>query len=288
MGGADRTDSGRTASGQTSAGQTDPGQTDPGQTGAEPKGADRADEHEPDQPRPAPRAAEIDAFLDGLAESITRTAPPQTHATLCLSGPPRCGKTRVARALARQTGMHLLETDKLRDALYAGRAEPDKRRVTKYLYRRILLRWPRGLIIEGTVLMDAPCTLPRWVQARGLPFVAIGYSNGSVAGKTRDLLAFRATHPCWTHQVMDDAGVTRLARQIRRRSGDIRAFCAAHDLPYFDLDSARFHPEVDRIAAAILPLLERPDAARPGWAARLEAWRDRLAVTIRAGDRPER
>lgn len=222
---------------------------------------------------PPPGRDAIRTYLDMLFARIDAAQPPELPTTL-ISGAIRCGKTRVAQRLAAATGLVRLETDEIRNALVTGLSERDKRRVVKYVYRRLLMRFPRGLLVDGTALMDDPCELPLWARRRGLLFFTIGYSEGSVADKTRDLLAFRAQNRCWTHKAMDDAGVPRLARQIIRRSKQLQTYCAAHDLPYHHLDSGQFYRERDRIAAEIERIVRARDTDAPsGLMARLKLWR---------------
>ncbi|MCC5962457.1 MAG: hypothetical protein JJU09_04955 [Rhodobacteraceae bacterium] len=235
---------------------------------------------------PPPDRAAIRAYLDSLTTRIADERPPDLPSVL-ISGAIRCGKTRVARQVCNATRLVRLETDHLRNALILGLSERDKRRVAKYVYRQILLRHPRGLLIDGTALMDAPCELPLWARRRGILFLAIGYSEGRVPDKTRDLLAFRASNPCWTHKMTDDAGVKRLARQIIQRSKEVREFCAAHELPYFHLDSGQFDAERDRVAREIESQIRRHHAqtAPSGVMARLISWR---RAWFTAGDPPAR
>ena len=220
----------------------------------------------------APDRDAIRAYLDTLFARIDAAHPPDLPTTL-ISGAIRCGKTRVAQRLAEATGLVRLETDEIRNALITGLSEPDKRRVVKYVYRRLLLRFPRGVLIDGTALMDDPCELPLWACQRGMLFFTIGYSEGTVADKTRDLLAFRSQNRCWTHKLTDDAGVPRLARQIIRRSKQLHAYCAAHDLPYHHLDSGQFYRERDRIATEIEGVVRAHAKDAPsGLMARLKFW----------------
>ncbi|TVP73229.1 MAG: hypothetical protein EA339_03835 [Rhodobacteraceae bacterium] len=234
-------------------------------------------------PMPQPPAAKtappgqrtITTYLQGLSEQIAAAGPPALPSVL-ISGTMRCGKTRVARALAARTGHVIVETDQIRNALYGNCNEADRRRVMKYTFRKLLLRWPKGILVEGTALMDTPCELPIWAHRRGLKFVTIGYSDGSAEAKTRDLLAFRATHQCWTRKVMDDAGVARLARKILNRSKELEAFCAAHGMDYHHLESSRFHAECARIAQEIETDLRQTQQGAPsGVMARLAFWKRR-------------
>lgn len=225
---------------------------------------------------PARRKAEIDIYLDGLFTQIEATPRPDLPSVI-LSGTLRCGKTKVARALAARTGYLRLPTDKIRNATYLDCPEPEKRRIAKYVFRRILLRFPTGVMIEGTGAMDAPCELPLWASRRGIAFFAIGYSFDRPDDKHRDLLAYRETQSCWTKRSKSDAQMLGFARRVIRRSQEIKAFCNAADLPYFDLDSGQFDTERDRIIHTIETALRtKPGTGKDapsGLMARLKFWR---------------
>jgi len=225
---------------------------------------------------PARRKAEIDIYLDSLFAQIDAARRPDLPSVI-LSGTLRCGKTKVARAIAARMGYLRLPTDKIRNATYLDCPEPQKRRIAKYVFRRILLRFPTGVMIEGTGAMDAPCELPLWATRRGIAFFAIGYSFDRPDDKHRDLLAYRDAQSCWTKRSKSDAQMLGFARRVIRRSQEIKAFCEAADLPYFDLDSGRFDAERDRIIHAIEAALSagrgtKKDAPT-GMMARLRFWR---------------
>lgn len=227
---------------------------------------------------PGTRKAEIDRYLTELFAQISAAPLPDLPSVL-ISGAVRCGKTKVARRVALRGGFHHLKTDQIRNRTYLNCTEAEKRRIAKYVFRRILLRFPKGVLIEGTGIMDAPCDLPVWANARGIAFFAIGYSFDTPEAKHRDLLAYRAAHTCWTQNSKSDEEMLRFARRLIRRSREIKQFCASHDLPYFDLDSARFDAERDRIMHQIEAALRvrhkqqtRP-RQQPGILARLQFWR---------------
>ena len=224
-------------------------------------------------PPPATKAA-LDRYLDRLFTEIA--AYPLTEApSVLISGAVRCGKTKVANRVAARGAYVHLKTDQIRNATFLHSHESEKRRAVKYLFRRILLRFPRGVLIDGTALMDAPCELPLWARARGMAFFAIGYSAGTPEAKHRDLLAYRAGNNCWTARSKSDAELLRFARRLIRRSKEIRAFCKAHDLPYYDLDSAQFAAERARIITDIEGKLAgmKSSGAPQGILARLQSWR---------------
>lgn len=195
--------------------------------------------------------ADIDPLLVRLRAEID--AARKTDLPSCvISGAVRCGKSKVAQQLARKHGYLRLATDQIRNATYRGCSNPDKRRIAKYLFRRILLENPQGLLIEGTGAMDADPTLPLWAARHGIAFFAIGYSFDRPKAKQHDLLAYRAAQPCWTQNSKSDAEMLQFARRLIRRSQSIKSFCATHGLPYYDLDSRLFTQERDRIVADIL------------------------------------
>lgn len=227
-------------------------------------------------PTQARQKAEIDRYLSTLFAQIEAVQRPDSP-SLIISGTRRCGKTKVARAIAARHGYMHLPTDKLRNATYLNCPEPEKRRIAKYVFRRILLRFPTGVMIEGTGAMDAPCELPLWAVRRGIAFFAVGYSLDRLDDKHRDLLAYRQSNPCWTKRSKSDAEMRGFARNIIRRSQEIKAFCDTQALHYFDLDSAAFESERDRIVHAIETELravrKMPEDTPPGLMARLKFWR---------------
>lgn len=194
--------------------------------------------------------AHVDAWLAQIGQTLAGASLPNMPSVL-ISGTKRCGKSKVAKALAARTGHVVVKTDHMRNAMMRGLDEPARRRVAKYAQRMLLLRFARGIILEGTGLVDAPCEMPLWAARRGFPVHIIGYAAGTPEAKAEDLLAYRAAHKCWTKRNLSDAKMLPLARQIIRRSRALRRYCKAHDLPYHDLDSRAFASECARIVAQI-------------------------------------
>lgn len=226
----------------------------------------------PDQPEPARSKAAIDAYLTQLFESIAQQPLPDLPSAV-ISGTLRCGKTKVSRSLVRQLGYHRLVTDEIRNATYLDCPQAEKRRIVKYVYRRILLRFPRGVLLDGTAALDPPRDLPLWAKTRGIAFFAIGYSFDRPEDKHRDLLTYRNSQSCWTSRTLSDADMRDMAERVIRQSKTVRTYCATHDLPYFDLDSASFDAERDRIVASITQTLTTGQKnAPPGMMARLKFW----------------
>ena len=227
-------------------------------------------------PDPAPRAskAALGRYLETLLADIA-ARPLADAPSVLISGAVRCGKTKVANRVAARGEYVHLKTDQIRNATYLHSSGAEKRRAAKYLFRRILLRFPRGVLIDGTALMDAPCDLPLWARARGIAVFAIGYSAGTPEDKRRDLLAYRTENNCWTKRSKSDAEMLRFARRLIRRSKEIRAYCEDNDLPYYDLDSAHFAKERARIVTDIERRLSAMNAAGApqGMLARLQFWR---------------
>ncbi len=234
-------------------------------------------------PAQARSKAELDHYLAQLFERIAKQPLPDLPSVV-ISGALRCGKTKVSRRLARDLGYHRLVTDEIRNDTYLNCPQGEKRRIAKYVYRRLLLRFPRGVLLDGTAALDPPRDLPPWAQARGIAFFAIGYSFDRPEDKHRDLLAYRRHQSCWTSRSLSDADMRELAERVIAQSKRIRAFCEARDLRYFDLDSARFEAERRRIVAEITAALtEKRDDAPSGLMARLAGLRQAL---FRAGDPP--
>ncbi len=225
----------------------------------------------------SPQGTASKALLDAYLKDLCATISTETlvdKPSVLISGAVRCGKTKVAKQVAVRGGFYHLRTDQIRNATYLHSDEVEKRRALKYLYRRLLLHFPRGILIDGTALMDDPCELPIWAEARGIAFYAIGYSFQTPEAKARDLLAYRAENRCWTKRSKSDAQMLRFARGIIRRSTVLRDFCDAHGLRYFDLDSSDFDAERDRIVRAIeRDLVARETAGAPQTLLqRLQGW----------------
>lgn len=202
------------------------------------------------QDKPVTTKAAIDAYLDVLLSDIAAYAPAPLP-SLIVTGTMRCGKTLVARGVARRNRMYHIPSDRLRHASYINSDDATKLRVIKYIYKRLLLAYPTGLVLDGTVFLDNGVTLPHWAARRGIGCVAIGYSQDTPARKARHMIAFRKARDCWTSGRKSDAELRQLARRIIGRSKDIKAQCAADGWPYFDLDSGRFQIEKRRIMRRI-------------------------------------
>jgi|GEM_PF-1430409 len=207
------------------------------------------------QGKPATTKAAIDAYLTVLLADIATYAPAPVPSVI-VTGTMRCGKTLVARRLARRNGMYHVPSDRLRHATYINCDDATKLRVVKYIYKRLLLAYPSGLVLDGTVFLDTGVTLPHWAVQRGIGCVAIGYSLDTPARKARHMIAFRKTRDCWTSGRKSDAELRQLARKIIGRSKDIKAQCAANGWPYFDLDSGQFRTEKHRIVRRIERILQ--------------------------------
>lgn len=145
-----------------------------------------------------------------------------------------------------------MPSDRIRNATYLASDGAERARLVKYVYKRLMLMHPTGLVLEGTVFLDHGVTLALWAKSRGFHVFAIGYALDDIQRKARSLIAFRQANDCWTNGRNTDAELRRLARRIVTRSRDIRTYCEAHDLTYLDLDSGRFHKEAQRVRRVIL------------------------------------
>ncbi|MDD7973179.1 hypothetical protein [Roseinatronobacter alkalisoli] len=203
----------------------------------------------PDGP-PAQTKAGVDAYLQLLFADIAAYAPAPVPSSI-VTGAMRCGKTLVAQQVALRNRLYHIPGDRLRNATHLGCDQATKLRLVKYIYKRLLLAHPTGLLLEGTIFLDNGVTLPHWATRRGVPCFAIGYALDDPARKAESMIAFRKVHDCWTSHSRSDADLHRMARQIVQHSKDIKARCAANGWSYFDLDSAAFDSERQRIVRTV-------------------------------------
>ncbi len=145
-----------------------------------------------------------------------------------------------------------IPSDRIRNATYVATEGAERARLIKYIYKRLLLTHPKGLVLDGTVFVDHGVTLPMWARARRFKVFVIGYANGPAQRKARSILKYRRTNDCWTDGKLSEADILHISRQIVSRSRDLRAYCEKHALVYFDVDSGRFDMELRRVTRTIL------------------------------------
>jgi hypothetical protein len=199
----------------------------------------------------ATQQAQIDAYLAELSRAIAHANPPATP-TILITGAMRCGKTRVAKEICAHTGMIHIPSDKLRNAVYLGTEGALRVRLVHYVYKRLILLHPTGLVIEGTVFLDNDINLTRWAKARGVKAFAIGYSHRNVARKAKSLVSFRKNHKCWTSDLYTDAELHNVARKIILNSRQIKQRARAEGFRYLDLDSTLFASQMQDVVQTIL------------------------------------
>ncbi|MBR3372247.1 MAG: hypothetical protein IKG52_16630 [Rhodobacteraceae bacterium] len=212
---------------------------------------------------PAQTRAALDAYVQVLLADIAAYAPAPVP-SLIVTGAMRCGKTLVARRVARRNGLYHVPGDRLRKATFRNCDQATKLRILKYICKRLLLAHPTGLVLDSTIFLDRGVTLPHWASKRGMHCVAIGYSQDDPARKAQSMIAFRKTAKCWTSRSKSDADMHKLARQIIFRSKEIKALCATQGWPYFDLEADAFSREKRRVVYAIETLLHREQTAPQG------------------------
>ena len=189
------------------------------------------------------------------------TPPADGPPNLLIGGPVRCGKSTVARAVAARTGMVVLPTDVIDRRFCTGIPDAQQAPILVPVLTGLLLRHPRGLILEGVQILERARWVVSLARARGHPVHAIGYARGRVADKLAHLLAHRATGECWTLAAgLDEAALREQAATILDVSRDLRAAAPRLGLTYHELDSADFAAEAERIAARIAADLARPAA----------------------------
>ena len=208
---------------------------------------------------PATTKAQVDAFLLELSGQITSLNPAPVRSVL-ITGAMRGGKSIVAQTIAQQAGMLHIPADRIRNATYVHTDSVIRARLVRYIYKRLLLMHPTGLVIEGTVFLDRGVTLPLWAKERGFKVFAIGYALDDAGRKARSMIAYRRKNPCWTTGARTDAEIRQMARRIVARSRDIRTYCEANKLTYLDLDSGRFNVDLRRVTRAILRKMRVPVA----------------------------
>jgi len=210
--------------------------------------------------RPFATKVEVDRFLQGLRDELSASAL-ATMPSLIVSGPARCGKSRLAEEIAARYGHRILSTDWIRASLYPKSRWKDRRRVTKYVYKSLLLSFPTGIILEGDVFFSSKDRISDWAIRRGVPFIGIGYSFDRPQDKYEDLVAYHRQDRCWLVESRTDEELHDFAAQIVAWSRDFRARCEDRGASYFDLDSRAFATEIDRIATAVGGILRRRMAA---------------------------
>lgn len=229
-------------------------------------GTHRAAPRDPAQARfpkladgPAVTKQAADAFLEALFADIA-AYDPLPRPSLIITGVMRSGKTQMARRLAAQMGLYHLPTDKVRNVTYGTVDDATRQRLIKYLYKRVLLQYPRGVVLEGTAFCDRGITLLDWAQARGIPCFVIGCGTDTAEQKTQAMLRYRARRNCWTTETRSDADLRRMARRLIGRSRDLQQECAARGTPYFDISASRFRQDRKNTLQAIRRQLRAAEA----------------------------
>jgi len=202
----------------------------------------------------------LDRWLAKLPER--RGQPPADGPpSLLIGGPVRCGKSSVAQALAERTGMVVWPTDVIDRRFCRGIPDAHQHPVLAPVLTALLLRHPRGLILEGVQILERARWVVALARARGHPVHAIGYARGRVEDKLAHLRAHRATGQCWTLAAgLDDAALRDQAAGILDFSRELRALAPRQGFAYHELDSGRFADEVQRVAGRIAAGLDRPAA----------------------------
>lgn len=193
---------------------------------------------------------EIDRLLDKLAAELAGKLD-SSHRSMMLIGPSRCGKSLLADRLAQRYGLHVLRTDHLRRKLYKDAHWRDRVRVVKYFYKRLLLMFPHGLLIEGDQFIGRKENFGAWAARNGVAFIGIGYSFDRPQDKLADLIAYQQTGRCWLVESGSTEEVTAFVHKIIDWSRHVKWRCKYLKLPYFDLDSADFEAELERIMGEI-------------------------------------
>ena len=194
-------------------------------------------------------------------EGLSRHAKSVDPAGYCIFivGPPRVGKSTLARELAARLNYDLVYTDPLR-LLYERIPAPSSRKsIREHLLSGLVSDRRGGLILEGIALLDdeeyssSPLESALQLAAReGAKIYLCGDSVTDPLAKRQSIRdnAARVTYECWTNRLseheMDD-----LLEEIIAKSRKLEELATALGLKYFEIGSADFGLRIDDVAREI-------------------------------------
>lgn len=205
-------------------------------------------------------------------EGLSRHAKSVDPAGFCvfIVGPPRVGKSTLARELAARLNYDLVYTDPLR-VLYESIPDPSSRKsIRESILSGLVSDRRGGLVLEGIALLDEEdhsrglldVTL-RLAEREGAKIILCGDSVTDPAGKRQSIRdnAARVTYDCWTNrlsqQEMDD-----LLEDIVAKSRKLKNLAAELGLRYFDMGSADFRSRIEDVAKEICEDIRRSPRPR--------------------------
>lgn len=194
-------------------------------------------------------------------EGLSRHAKTVDPAGCCIFivGPPRVGKSTLARALAERLNYDLVYTDPLR-VLYERIPDPASRKsIRESLLAGLVSERRGGLIVEGIALLDGEENSRSLIEST----VQLAEREGAKIYLCGDLVtdpvvkrqsirdnAARVAYDCWTNrlsdQEMDDllAEIIATSRKLKNQSTEL-------GLKYFEIGSADFSSRINDVAQEI-------------------------------------
>lgn len=182
---------------------------------------------------------------------------------IVVAGPPRVGKSQLARALAERIGLEVIHTDDFRPIYEKISDDTLRLGIKSFLFDQIALFWPKGVILEGATFLGDDGRDERLAAALDLinrhraKVFLVGCSESRPEEKFSILEAQADARLCWTTR-LDSTQRADLARSIVKRSRMLRDLAPSLDLSYLELATADFNSDFQTPIARILATLASP------------------------------
>ena len=178
--------------------------------------------------------------------------PVSSNTSILISGPPRCGKSILAKEICKKHEMFHLKTDYVKSILYEGLEFKQRKWAASYIYRKVLLGFPTGVVIEGTALTDISKNIPYWATNKGrdIPFFCLGYTSCYLM-KFGKMLEYSQTNKCWTNGKLSEDQLRDLAKHIVEKSVHNKIICDQNGFKFFEIGTNNFKADINHIIAEI-------------------------------------
>ena len=201
---------------------------------------------------------------------LTRKVTAHLHSTtngrssVFLGGPPRVGKTVLARILVTKYGYQCLSTDEFRHSFPAsGPSWVFRRR----FYSHLAECWPQGLVVEGDNLVsqggndlfyELVMEIAKEVANNNVKIAFVGNADASVREKTSQLLHFSSSNDCWLPDQHQNQGFTiqEFAEWNIGASKSLRDAATHACMKYLEIDVAMFEHSIERAATELVHWLD--------------------------------
>lgn len=202
------------------------------------------------------------AGFGALAERLLlhRLAEPPAGAefegVILIAGPPRIGKSTVARAVAESLAMRVLSTDQIAKSCSLGKNGEGEASLRDLLMQ--ICEQSRGLVLEGRHLVEVAKSGPETESSR-FAFDCSRLRNRMIHG-----FAFgccESSVEAWDSALREHGGwikkkgvdyIQGYARTRSARSRQIRDFARDNGLEYFEIPREDFAKSIDHAVAAIV------------------------------------